>query len=105
VRLDLTKHNRDMFGHASAFYKHVKSTGQIAPYALANAFMSKSCQDVSSAMWRQCPACASSKTKSNIRLQYLTMMKLDYARMLLKEPPLQLQLLSLLDARMNVLKH
>jgi hypothetical protein len=84
----------------------VPRAAEVAPYAVANMFMA--------GFWtlryettqvRICPSCASGKLGSGVRTSYLVHHKPDYLRMLFREPPLQLQLLSFLDAQVNVLKH
>jgi hypothetical protein len=96
---------KSAFGHLAKRYKLVPLRSMLPPFAVANAIMGRYCEDRLKKQWRMCPSCYSCSTAANPYLPFLVYHRPEYTRMLLKEPVTQLQLLSLLDARMNVHKH
>jgi hypothetical protein len=77
----------------------------VSPYGMANVFMSKFTKDSNENIWFSCFACSTSETARNNCLHHVVMMGPAYLWSLYIEPPLQLQLLSLVDARTDVFKH
>jgi hypothetical protein len=93
------------FGNQATTYKIGPAAAKLAPFAVANAIMADFCQDTINSKYRRCSICASSMLQRAQRSAQLVYHKPEYTRKLLKEPTLQLQLMSLLDVRMNVYKH
>lgn len=94
------------FKNTSPTFNVVQAPSSRPPYAVANAFMSQFCQDREKGTWVLCSYCSSLQDQTrNLRAPYLVMMKPSYLRSLLSEPCLQLQLLSLIDANMEVHQH
>lgn len=94
------------FGNTSSTFNVVQARASRAPYAIANAFMAQFCQDLVNQKWVLCSYCSAVEDHTlNLRIPHVVMMKPAYIRQLFEEAPLQLQMLSLIVARMEVQHH
>jgi hypothetical protein len=94
------------FGNTTPTFSIVQAPSSKAPYSIANAFMSQFCQNHEMKTWVICSYCSSLEDQTkNVRAPHLVMMRPSYLRSLLSEPCLPLQLLSLIDANMEVHQH
>lgn len=87
-----------------AEYQLERPTSAVAPYALANCFLAKFCVTFDKRNWYVCGPCSKASDKSR-RGRFVVFMTPAYVKLLLTPHPLELQLLSVLDVRIDTYRH